>query len=735
MAFADELRRRNVFRVAAAYLVVGWLLTEVLTTILPELGAPSWAARTVILLFALGFLPTVVLSWVYEITPEGVKREADLDTGEKVRGSHRRFDYIVIATVFALVVALAVLGARTSVDDTAAPPGAFSDASVAVLPFVNMSSDADNEYFSDGLTETLLHLLAQVPELKVAARTSSFSFKGQNKTIDEIARSLKVAHVLEGSVQKAGNRVRITAQLIRAEDGFHVWSESFDREYDDIFRIQDEIAERVGDALTASLLGTQPTTAVAGVGTDNADAYDLYLQALGLGSTLSYGGLQASENMLKAALATDPGYLDAKVQLAMNYLKQRETGLLDDEQAVERIDDLTAEVLAERPADPLAHALSLFAGVIRDGQAMSPDEFFDTVQRFEALVADNPGDDQISIMLADLLTGLQRYDRALEVLQAALEADEFNPRLHFELGMLYSQVGRLDDAREATARSLELEPRQPSAYVLLSRLARLDGDAVEVVRQLLNALTEDPRDNELPGEIAAFLYNLGLFEAGDDFRNMVIASAPDGEYAHLLDILRAVRSGDLDIAEAAARRAIEDDIEMRRGGFAVAVRFLMRHAVASGAAETTIAFLENEAPGLFDIDADAVTAKYRQAQIVSMESFYAVLPPDEFAERLDLLLGKANDFGLDPLADAQSRLAVQLMRGDLPGAIETALNDVLSKSVMSDLDWQRTYAQPLYRELVADERVQAAMSRWEAELDAMRASVRSYLADLSTGGG
>ena len=267
MTLVSELRRRNVFRVVFAYLVVGWLLTEVLTTILPELGAPAWASRTVILVFALGFIPAVVLPWIYELTPDGIRRESEIDGSEDLRRNSRTFDYLAIATVAVLILVLAVLGARTTIDAPRSPGQVISNASVAVLPFVNMTGDKDNEYFSDGLTETLLHMLTQIPDLQVAARTSSFAFKDQSKTAREIASVLQVAHILEGSVQLAGNRVRITAQLIRAEDGFHVWSSNYDRDFDDIFAVQDEIARRVGSELSASLLGEEQETQIAGFST------------------------------------------------------------------------------------------------------------------------------------------------------------------------------------------------------------------------------------------------------------------------------------------------------------------------------------------------------------------------------------------------------------------------------------------------------------------------------------
>jgi len=296
MSLFTELKRRNVLRVAAAYLVVGWLLTEVLTTILPILGAPNWVAKAVILSFAFGFIPAVILSWIYELTPDGIKKEMDIESGDENKSiSVGKLDYITIAGVVLVIVFVAFFSASQSPDNQDTLVTTVSKESVAVLPFVNMSNDEDNEYFSDGLTETLLHMLAQIPDLKVAARTSSFAFKGKNMDIREIADALQVAHILEGSVQQAGNRVRITAQLIRASDGYHVWSESFDRDSDDIFGIQDEIALKVGSALSASLMGTGEDTAVAGVGTDNPDAYDLYLQALKQRETFSYGGLEASE--------------------------------------------------------------------------------------------------------------------------------------------------------------------------------------------------------------------------------------------------------------------------------------------------------------------------------------------------------------------------------------------------------------------------------------------------------
>ena len=374
MSLFDELKRRNVFRVAAAYLVVGWLLTEVLTNVLPAFGAPEWMPRAVMLIFALGFLPAIIFSWIYEITPEGIRKDHEVDReGQQTGHRSGKLEYVTIGAVVIGIIFIAVIGSRSDIETTVSPAVTVDEASVAVLPFVNMSGNADNQYFSDGLTETLLHMLAQFPDLKVAARTSSFSFRDQNKTIKEIASALDVAHILEGSVQRSGDRVRITAQLIRAADGFHVWSENFDRTVDDIFSIQDEIAEKVGSALSRSLLGDSPVNAFAST-TTNTDAYDLYLQALQARTTFSYGGLQAAEDLLKGALAVDPDFLEAKTELAAIYIHQIETGLLEQERGFRDAAALADQVLAVRE-DPTAMAIKTFAGAGFGDQTASPEDF------------------------------------------------------------------------------------------------------------------------------------------------------------------------------------------------------------------------------------------------------------------------------------------------------------------------------------------------------------------------
>lgn len=731
MSVVAELRRRNVFRVAAAYLVVGWLLTEVLTTILPTIGAPEWMSRAVILTFALGFLPAVILSWFFEITPDGVKRDHEVDRADPALATRaRRIDQLTIGAAIALIIVVGLFSARYTADDPTAVDLGVSTASVAVLPFVNMSNDKDNEYFSDGLTETLLHMLAQVPDLKVAARTSSFAFKGQNVQIQEIARALQVAHILEGSVQRVGDRVRITAQLIRASDGFHVWSETYDRTLDDIFAIQDEIAHRVGSALSASLLPGGEDAQPEGVHTANADAYDLYLQARKERATYSYGGLKTAEDLLKGALLIDPDFLDAKTELAVGYFNQLETGLMEKGAAFAEIQALTAQVLEVRPQDPVARAAAILATLLPQAVGGNPSVIRGGIAELEGIVTEAPQELQPRIFLIRAYSSVQRFDEAIPLLQEALRLDPYNPVIHYELGGAYARLKRWDEARRAMERSLALEPAQPNAYTTLGAIAMQDGDAVGFVTQFVKSLAVDPRDPELPGILAGFLYELGLVSEADDFRKRVLTLAPNSEIAHRIELLRAVAMGDRQAAIASARRAITDDVQERHGSFTGAVQYLLGTAVQDGTVTEELAWLEEQMPGALDVDAEHVPQKSRLLQGIALSAWFAALPREEMLRRLDVLIKGGSELGIDPEQNPDTWIAILALRGEIDTAIDVALERVFSQSVATRLGWRDVFAQPQYAEIVADPRIQDAMRRWEAEESRLRNSVQAYFNDL-----
>jgi len=730
MSLVAELRRRSVFRVAAAYLVVGWLLTEVLTTILPTLGAPEWAARAVILIFVFGFIPAVILSWFFEITPEGIKREQDVDRDDPARGSVRKVDQLTIGTAVALIIVIGLFSARYTADDPSPVDLVVSDTSVAVLPFVNMSGDKDNEYFSDGLTETLLHMLAQIPDLKVAARTSSFAFKDQNLGIKAIAEALEVAHVLEGSVQRSGDKVRITAQLIRASDGFHVWSQVYDRTLDDIFAIQDEIASHVGSALSASLLGTEGETQLAGITTADPDAYDLYLLARKERATFSYGGLQAAEDLLKGALLIDPEFTDAKTELASSYVHQYETGLMDQRTAVAEIIAITDQVLAERPDDPVAKATSIYAKALAlmsqgDRAAMT-----DLANELEAIVASSPTSLEPRFLLVRAYKELQRVEECIPVLEEALAFDPFNPALHYEIGTALMEAERWDEARAALEKSLEIEPAQPNAYTTLGMLSLHEGDGVGMARAFTSAIAVDPRDHELPGMLATFLYELGLVDIADAFRERVLALAPTSTVAYQLELSRAVSVGDIDASVVAARRTIENKVEDRRFAFGGALQHLIRSAARDGRIEEELAWINEQEPGIFDVDATRMPQRYRAVQGVAFDAWIHILPIEEVNRRLDVLIAYAESVGIDPTENPNTHVRVLAIRGKTDEAIEIALEEVFSQSVATNLTWRDAWMQPQYADIMTDPRVQEAILRWDEEEAALRGSVQSWFADL-----
>ena len=343
MSLFVELKRRNVFRVGIAYVVTAWLTLQVADIVLDNTPAPEWIMQVIMLLVAIGFPIALLFAWAFELTPEGLKKEKDVDRSQSMtQTTGRKLDFAIIAV---LIVALGyfawekftsqnntdipatagILGdssqeepAKGSSDQEPAYP-APPEKSIAVLPFVNLSSDPEQEFFSDGISEELLNVLAQFPGVRVAARTSSFQFKGQNQNIGDIARILKVKNVLEGSVRKSGSRLRITAQLIEADTGYHLWSETYDRELDDIFAIQDEISAAIGEALRVELeLNDDKTPAVPRVAESaNTAAYEAFLRGRHLINQRGRSNITRAVEDLKRSVRLDPDFAPAHAWMAI----------------------------------------------------------------------------------------------------------------------------------------------------------------------------------------------------------------------------------------------------------------------------------------------------------------------------------------------------------------------------------------------------------------------------------
>lgn len=326
--FLAELKRRNVFRMAGLYLVGAWLLVQIAETLLPIFHTPDWVLQTLVVLLALGFLPALVFSWIYELTPKGLKRDADVDPAHSVAPrTAQRMDRLILAGLAAVILVVAAdrywpstaapelmpteTGTASSPAETARTTDSAEALSIAVLPFLNMSPDAENAYFADGISEELLNVLSRIDGLKVASRTSAFSFKGKDTPIPEIARLLDVRHVLEGSVRKQGQRVRITAQLIDSRTDGHLWSQTYDRELADIFAVQEEIAQAIVGELRG-ILGQRKV--IVSVSTAKLDAYERFLR--GRARFHQRRELRAAIDDLAMAVEQDPQFAEAWVYLA-----------------------------------------------------------------------------------------------------------------------------------------------------------------------------------------------------------------------------------------------------------------------------------------------------------------------------------------------------------------------------------------------------------------------------------
>ena len=496
MALFEELKRRKVFKVAAAYLVVGWLLIQVASTVAPQLNLPEWAARLVTFIIMIGFPIALVLAWMLDVTPEGVKFDSAPAGTKRI---------IAVAAIFA------VLAVGWYWKTRPAPVSTAVDArSIAVLPFVNMSEDKSNEYFSDGISEEILNVLARVADLRVAARTSSFSFRAQEKEVPLIGRELNVRMVLEGSVRKQGDRVRVTAQLIDAANGYHVWSQTYDRDLKDIFAIQDEIAGAIANELKLKL-----DTAHAGGATvaETSDlvAYQLYLKAMALWTARGEQNMIQAEALFLAALKRDPKYAKAWAGLALTYAvlpewssrplaETRPAGRDAAEHALALDRDLpesyaalgylaagefrfaTARAMFQRS---IALAPSYATGHQWSGETLSWEGDLDAglVMIRKAVVLD-PKSSIVNSVLASFLIGAGRDDEALAVCDSIVAVEtEWCPLLQYDAAM-----SRKDYARARAVLEKPAAERGPQALAFFhAMMDALDGkgDVKAIAQQLL----------------------------------------------------------------------------------------------------------------------------------------------------------------------------------------------------------------------------------------------------------
>ena len=451
MSFIEQLQKRNVMRVAIVYGITGWVLAQVMEYATETFGAPEWVLKIFTVGILLGFPLALILAWAFEMTPQGIKRAADVTPDdEAAKGKGRKIDFVIIG-VLAIALAISIVTRQWGPEDdaagiVAAPTAALT--SVAVLPFLNMSNDPENEFFSDGISEELLNVLVKVEGLRVPSRTSSFAFKGVEKSLGEIASELEVDHILEGSVRKSGNTVRVTAQLIDVNTDTHLWSESYDRELTDIFAIQDDIASSIVAALQEAL-GTGASVGTT-QSTDNLEAYELYLQARHLWRQRQTESIRNSIELFKQALELDPGFAKAWSNLAAAYVVLP---------GYDRESDVDADARAAR--DSANRALEIDPGIAEAYAVLGfvnqyDDDFVGMFENVEKALALDPTDTTIRLWYGIALLETGYFDEALEQITIAQRADPASGLHNGWMVRAMLQQGRLDEAHRYADRAWEL---------------------------------------------------------------------------------------------------------------------------------------------------------------------------------------------------------------------------------------------------------------------------------------
>ncbi|MFC1796770.1 tetratricopeptide repeat protein [Pseudomonadota bacterium] len=540
MSLYHEIKRRNLFRVAVAYLAGAWLLTQVADTLFPAFGIPDWGVRFVVIVIALGFVPAMIISWAYELTPEGLKREKDVVRDASVTHfTAKRLDGITIGLI---VLALAFLvvdrlwlsprlaeqlavpaESETDIVQISEPELLYPPNSIAVLPFANISQLEENAPFTTGIHDDLLTQLAKISTLKVISRTSVLQYRGTTKTAPQIAAELGVAAILEGGIQRYGDKVRINVQLVDAQSDEHLWAETYDRDLTtrNVYAIQTEIAESITSALN-SALSLEDRERLDKVPTESLDAYHAYLLGKQRMINRTSASLKQAADYFQTAVELDPGYALAYVGLADTYM------LLGDYSNLSLGEMQTLAVPALQSAlrldDRLAEAYTSMGAI-----SSKSGDYVAAENAFKRAINLDPNYATAYHWYGDLLvTYLGRPEGAIPLLQKALALDPLSPALTITLGQALEQLGRFDEAMAQYLKVIEIEPSYASPYFLIAGLYRSAyGQIDEAILWRFRGMARDP--GMVLGLSMTGLYYLDL---GDDAEaeywiNRAVALAPE----------------------------------------------------------------------------------------------------------------------------------------------------------------------------------------------------------------
>ncbi|HET6563928.1 MAG TPA: hypothetical protein VFG52_00835 [Xanthomonadales bacterium] len=721
----EELKRRNVFKVGTAYVVLAWLLAQAADLASDTFSAPDWVMKMLVTLLALLFPLVLFFAWAYELTPEGIKKEKDVDRTQSItHQTGRKLDFTIIGI---LVIALGYFVWESrfeSIDEAATPTTpssqtgaaesgiqdgatevaskpqdslpALDPKSIAVLPFVNMSSDPEQEYFSDGISEEILNALARVTELKVAGRTSSFAFKGENQDLQQIGKALRVAHLLEGSVRKSGNRLRITAQLIKVDDGFHLWSETYDREIDDIFAIQDEISNAILVQLKAKLLGGES------VATKEVDpqAYAQYLLAKQRIYERSQASLELAAELLAKAIDTDPGFAAAHAQLG-----------------------ITTLLLSEEQYGALPHAEAYEQGK----------------KHLEAALA-------LESDQAEAMAGMGLYhggfpgglETAISWLQRSLQADPHQSNASNWLANDLRQVGRIEESLELRERDFARDPLYMPVFSSLVQIYTVRGE-MEKARQVLDQLRPYLHDDaNMTMTEGGYYQLLGEWAKADKAFGVAYAKEPRNFvnqvwYCNNLNFTAQYEQcAKLDTDTQAAISLVRlgrSEEGLIRGHEAVTKGqypgFYFQALIESGQDAQVVRFVEERWPDLESLVADFPDRQgwgsFALAYVA--EAYRNSGNEPKFRQALEL--AKANNDlqtsqGADNWSMSLSRAHIAALEGDQEQAI-TLLLRAFDQGLVMDLSAPKAW--PAFKPLRGDPRFEAARSSMLEHLNAERADM------------
>jgi TolB-like protein/Tfp pilus assembly protein PilF len=486
--FFAELKRRNVYKVAIAYVVASWALAQGLAQVLPVFDIPNWVVRLVVLLLIIGFPVALVLSWAFEITPEGIKRESDIDASKSItRKTGRKL--IAFTVVAAMIAAgLLVFQFARSKSSTSTLTSVITNKSIAVLPFENLSDEKQNAYFAEGVQDEILTRLAKVADLKVISRTSTQHFKSAPENLPQIAKQLGVMNILEGSVQKANDQVRVNVQLINAMTDAHLWGEIYDRKLTDIFAVESDIAKSIADTLRAKL-SSSAEHVLASRPTDNPEAHELYLKGRYFWNRRTGENLKKAADYFQQSIGKDPRYALAYSGLADCHVLLPAYAELGSNPRDELPKALEAARKAVELDDTLAEAHTSLARALASNLQLSA-----AMSEFKRAIELNPSYATAHQWFGECLQSQRRVEEALAELKRAQELDPLSLIINSVLGFAFDTVGKSDEAITQLHKTIEMDPNFANAHGMLGNVLEHRGQLKEAVVEYEKCSGSDPID-------------------------------------------------------------------------------------------------------------------------------------------------------------------------------------------------------------------------------------------------